>query len=184
MLLPSFAPPPFSTFTALPFSNTTFTTRLRSYTLRTLGSGTTLYTACKLPRGETCGAWVVVNLVDFLTDVSSIYDVIRPSTLPPIGTGFPGGVEYKWSTTTGEVRRVSGPEYCNLVLEWASVQLNDESLFPNEDDEELCNSIWNSKGFAKVVGNIFKRIFRVYACVYTGYFETLKSVDLSKELNR
>ena len=52
-----------STFTALPFSNTTFTTRLRSYTLRTLGSGTTMYDTCKLPRGETCGAWVVVNLV-------------------------------------------------------------------------------------------------------------------------
>ena len=52
-----------STFTALPFSNTTFTTRLRSYTLRTLGSGTTMFDTCKLPRGETCGAWVVVNLV-------------------------------------------------------------------------------------------------------------------------
>ncbi|GMH53205.1 hypothetical protein TrRE_jg609, partial [Triparma retinervis] len=119
----------------------------------------------------------------FLTDVSSIYSVIRPSTLPPIGTGFPAGVEYKWSSGTS-VRRVSAVEYCNLVLSWSAATLNDETLFPNEDDEELCNSIWNSKAFAKVVGQVFKRVFRVYAIIYTSFFDTLKMVSLTKSLNR
>lgn len=100
-----------------------------------------------------------------------------------MGTGFPAGVEYKWSSSTGSIRRVSGVEYCNLVLSWASSTLNDESMFPNDDDEELCNSIWNSKAFAKVVGQVFKRVFRVWAIIYTTFFDTLKTVGLTKSLN-
>ena len=71
-----------------------------------------------------------------------------------------------------------------MVLQWSVATLNDESLFPNEEDEELCNTIWNSKNFAKVVGQVFKRIFRVYAVVYTVFFEDLKRLNLAAELNR
>lgn len=48
---------------------------------------------------------------------------------------------------------------------------------------QLCTSIWSTKVFASTVSTLFKRIFRVYAILYSSFFQTFDALDLSAELN-
>ncbi|GMI02467.1 hypothetical protein TrLO_g42 [Triparma laevis f. longispina] len=177
-----------NTFQPLRHRSSTFMNRLHAYTQRTLGSGGTLYEAVVLPRGENCGGWVVVNLFDYFNDLSALWDVVAkdPSLQNfKAGEGYPSGIEYKWkpSDPKSQPFSVSAPDYVNRTMHWAYETLNDKSLFPDDDDEELCTSIWSTKVFASTVSTLFKRIFRVYAILYSSFFQTFDALDLSAELN-
>jgi MOB kinase activator 1 len=67
-------------------------------------------------------------------------------------------------------------------MQWAYSNLNDHSKFPL-DDEELSLAIWSTKSFAQDVGDIFKRLFRVYAIIYSTFFKTYEELQLAAELN-
>ena len=177
-----------NTFQPLRHRSSTFMNRLHAYTQRTLGSGGTLYEAVVLPRGENCGGWVVVNLFDYFNDLSALWDVVaKDASLQNFkaGEGYPSGIEYKWkpSGPNSQPFSVSAPDYVNRTMQWAYETLNDKSLFPDDDDEELCTSIWSTKLFATTVSTLFKRIFRVYAILYSSFFNTFDALDLSAELN-
>ena len=54
------------------------------------------------------------------------------------GEGFPSGVEYRWSEGSGRdatTVSVSAPVYIEKVLQWIADQINDETKFPDDDDE-------------------------------------------------
>jgi hypothetical protein len=52
---------------------------------------------------------------------------------------------------------VSAPKYVELLFGWVQDQLDDEAIFPTEPGVPF------PKDFKAVVGNIFRRVFRVYA---------------------
>jgi MOB kinase activator 1 len=141
-----------------------------------------------LPAGESCAAWVAVHAIDFYNDVSTIWAVMSTdpylSSFRP-GEGFPSGVEYRWSDSDNnkEAVSVSAPVYVDKVLGWIADQMNDERKFPDDDDEERALRVFQTPQFAALCGQIFRRLFRVYAIIYSSFFGTLEALDMAPHLN-
>jgi len=183
----SMAPAPSGTFQALKHRSGTLRERLHSYTKRTLGAGGSFNEAVALPPGESCAAWVAVHAIDFYNDVATIWAVIAMdpylSSFRP-GDGFPSGVEYRWSDGTGgEAESVSAPAYVDKVLGWIADQMNDESKFPDDDDEAGALRVFQTPQFAALCGQIFRRLFRVYGIIYSSFFNTLEALEMAPHLN-
>lgn len=100
------------------------------------------------------------------------------------GQGFPSGVEYRWSdSTTGESVSVSAPVYVDKVLSWIADQMNDETKFPDDDDETRALAVFQTPQFAALCGQIFRRLFRVYGIIYSSFFGTLEALEMAPHLN-
>jgi MOB kinase activator 1 len=72
---------------------------------------------------------------------------------------------------------VSAPEYVDFLMSWVESQLNDEHIFPLQLGTPF------PKDFLKVVKNIFKRLFRVYAHIYHSHFQKIGSLGADAHLN-
>ena len=99
------------------------------------------------------------------------------------GEGFPSGVEYRWSDGPGEAVSVSAPVYIEKVLGWIADQINDESKFPDDEDEAEALRVFQTPQFAALCGQIFRRLFRVYGIVYSSFFGTLEALDMGAQIN-
>lgn len=181
------APASTGTFQPLRHRSGTMRERLHSYTKRTLGAGGSYNDAVALPQGESCAAWVAVHAIDFYNDVSTIWAVMSSdpylNSFRP-GEGFPSGVEYRWSDgNSGEAMSVSAPVYIEKVLGWIADQINDETKFPDDDDETEALRVFQTPQFAALCGQIFRRLFRVYGIIYSSFFGTLEALDMAPHLN-
>jgi MOB kinase activator 1 len=155
---------------------------------------------------------VAVHAIDFYNDVSTIWAVMAEDpyldSFRP-GEGFPSGVEYRWSSTTtsssggaeqqtggGGVATtggatstttttvsVSAPVYIEKVLQWIADQINDETKFPDDDDEAEALRVFQTPQFAALCGQIFRRLFRVYGIIYSSFFGTLEALQMAPHLN-
>jgi len=108
------------------------------------------------------------------------------------GDGFPSGVEYRWSepsknstegSSTSSAVSVSAPVYIEKVLQWIADQINDESQFPDDDDEAEALRVFQTPEFAALCGQIFRRLFRVYGIIYSSFFGTLEALGMAPHLN-
>lgn len=142
-----------------------------------------------LPPGESCAGWVAVHAIDFYNDVSTIWAVMAEDpyldSFRP-GEGFPSGVEYRWSEGTGKdatTVSVSAPVYIEKVLQWIQDQINDETKFPDDDDEAEALRVFQTPAFAALCGQIFRRLFRVYGIIYSSFFGTLEALQMAPHLN-
>ena len=150
-----------------------------------------------LPPNESCASWVAVHAIDFYNDIATIWAVVASdpylSTFRP-GEGFPSGVEYRWSdppTQTNHLSSssshagvsVSAPEYVDKVLQWIADEINDESKFPDDEDEAAALRIFQTREFAALCGQIFRRLFRVFGIIYSSFFSTLEALDMAPHLN-
>jgi len=173
------------TFQPLRHRSGTMRDRLHGYTKRTLGAGGSVTEAVTLPPGESCAGWVAVHAIDFYNDVSTIWAVM--SSDPYLqrfkpGEGFPSGVEYRWSEGNQTIS-VSAPSYIEKVLQWIVDQINDESKFPDDDDEQQALRVFQTPTFAALCGQIFRRLFRVYGIIYSSFFGTLEALGMAPHLN-
>eukprot|EP00525_Craspedostauros_australis_P013546 CAMPEP_0198122216 /NCGR_PEP_ID=MMETSP1442-20131203/34196_1 /TAXON_ID= /ORGANISM="Craspedostauros australis, Strain CCMP3328" /LENGTH=228 /DNA_ID=CAMNT_0043781187 /DNA_START=186 /DNA_END=872 /DNA_ORIENTATION=+ len=180
--------PPTSTGTFQPLRHRTgsIRERLHAYTKSTLGAGGSYNEAVALPSGESCAAWVAVHAIDFYNDVSTIWAVMSSdpylNSFRP-GEGFPSGVEYRWSDEPGDAVSVSAPIYIEKVLAWIAEQINDQSKFPDDDNEAEALRVFQTPQFAALCGQIFRRLFRVYGIIYSSFFGTLEALDMAPHLN-
>lgn len=175
------------TFQPMTHHSGTLRDRLHGYTRRTLGAGGSVNDAVSLPKGESCAAWVAVHAIDFYNDVSTIWAVMANDpflgSFGP-GEGFPSGVEYRWSDeTTQQAVSVPAPVYIEKVLRWVEDQINDDSQFPDDEDETEAIRVFQTPQFAALCGQIFRRLFRVYGIVYSSFFGTLEALGMAPHLN-
>jgi MOB kinase activator 1 len=124
-----------------------------------------------------------VHAIDFYNDVSTIWAVMSAdpylNSFRP-GDGFPSGVEYRWSDETSsnhEAVSVSAPVYVDKVLSWIADKMNDETKFPDDDDEEKALLVFQTPQFAALCGQIFRRLFRVYGIIYSSFFGTREFIS-------
>jgi MOB kinase activator 1 len=118
---------------------------------------------------ELSTIWAVLSLDPYLT------------TLLP-GGGFPPGVEYRWRGGTAAAR-VSAPDYITVVLGWIETQLNDQATFPDGNDEAAFPRFLQTQQYAALYGRIFRRMFRVYAILYSSFFQTAEALRMVPHLN-
>lgn len=78
---------------------------------------------------------------------------------------------------------VSAPVYVERVLQWIADQINDETKFPDDDDEAEALRVFQTPAFAALCGQIFRRLFRVYGIIYSSFFGTLEALQMAPHLN-
>jgi len=148
-------------------------------TKKTLGSGN-MREVVRLPPGEDRNEWLAANTVDFFNEISLIWGIVM-DTSPPNeqpGRGFPPGFEYRWADpVTKVVRRCSAIEYVENVMTWIEDQMNNDQIFPSTADIPF------PRGYESVVKQIFTRIFRIFAIIYTNHFSRLEELGAQAHLN-
>jgi len=63
--------------------------------------------------------------------------------------------------------KVSAPEYIDYLMTWVQRLLDDESVFPSKIGVPF------PKDFLKIIKQIYKRLFRVYAHIYHSHFKVI-----------
>lgn len=154
--------------------------KLHKMTIKTLGSGN-LAEAVVLPGGEDRDEWLALNTVDFFNEVSLLYGVVADSAserFRNIGEGFPEGFEYRWKDNKlKHPIKCSGPDYVEYVMSWVEGNLQNEAIFPAID------SVPFPPKFMQYVCVIFKRLFRVFAIMYTNHVDDLKELNAVAHLH-
>ncbi|KAI0041564.1 Mob1/phocein [Auriscalpium vulgare] len=97
------------------------------------------------------------------------------------------GVKYKRPT------KLPAPEYVDALMNWAQGLLEDESVFPNTIGAPLpppqCTLLtaWTGvpfpRSFRETVRTIVRRLFRVYAHIYSNHFDQICALGIEAHLN-
>lgn len=156
---------------------------IRNYAEQTLGSGSSLAKAVKLPKGEDVNEWLAVYIVDFYNQINMLYGTITefcsPITCPRmIATQE---YEYLWQDPMHRNGKqpisMSAPGYVEALMEWIQGFLDDETIFPTKMGVPF------PKQFPVLVKTIMKRLFRVYAHMYCHHFDEINELGLQTHLN-
>ena len=140
-----------------------------------------LIKAVKLPPEVELNHWLSVHTVDLynITNVlyGSITEFCTAVSCPVMSSGR--RYEYHWRDGTNykKATKVSAPLYVELLMSWIESQINDENIFPTEEGAPY------PKNFSTIVGNIMRRLFRVYAHIYFSHFAQIKRLDEEAHLN-
>jgi len=146
----------------------------------TLGSGD-LRSAVKLPPDEDSNEWLAVNIIDFFNQINLLYGSITEFCTPKSCPVMSAGPKYEYLWADGkDIKKpvkVSAPEYADYLMTWVQQQLEDESIFPVNDDTPF------PKNFKAIVKNIFKRLFRIYAHIYYSHAQEIMDLGVEAHLN-
>ncbi|KAI0368091.1 Mob1/phocein [Pilatotrama ljubarskyi] len=100
------------------------------------------------------------------------------ATLCPIMSAGPryeylweDGVRYKKAT------KLPAPEYVDALMNWAQGLLDNEEIFPSEMGKPF------PKNFRDTIGRLFRRLFRVYAHLYSNHFDHICALGIEAHLN-
>lgn len=144
----------------------------------TLGAGN-LTEAVKLPPGEDKNEWLAFHCVHFYTSVIDVLTPVRSgfSTTGQASAGPKFKFLYKDNKQYTKPEAVSEKEYIELSLEYIEASLNNEAIFPSQEDVPF------PKKFAGEVKVILKRLFRVMALLYHNHFNELETAGNTSMLN-
>ncbi|CAE6457952.1 unnamed protein product [Rhizoctonia solani] len=154
--------------------------QLRKYAEATLGSGN-LRLAVVLPEGEDLNEWLAVHTVDFFNHLNMLYGTVTEFCTPqqcPIMSAGPR-YEYLWEdgVTYKKPTKLSAPDYVDALMNWVQSLLDDEKVFPNKIGVPF------PKNFQSTVKTIVRRLFRVYAHLYSHHFEQISALGIEAHLN-
>lgn len=154
--------------------------------------------AVALPPGENLNEWLAANskflliyldlsylcylaAVDFFNEVSLIWGITCETQMPNFGEGegFPLGFEYLWAdgVKIKSPIRCSSTEYVDYVMSWVEEQINNEQIFVTSSDSQF------PRNYLAIVKQIFTRLFRIFAIIYTQHFSRLEELGAVAHLN-
>lgn len=156
---------------------------IRSYVEQTLGSGSALAQAVKLPPGEDANEWLAVHIVDFYNQINMLYGTVTEFCSPQSCPRMTATLEYEylWQDPLHrhgkQPQSMSAPGYVEALMEWVQGFLDDETVFP------VKMGVPFPKQFPLLAKTILKRLFRVYAHLYCHHFDELCELGLQTHLN-
>ncbi|EUC53889.1 DNA polymerase, partial [Rhizoctonia solani AG-3 Rhs1AP] len=153
---------------------------LSGKTLLEKGSGN-LRLAVILPDGEDLNEWLAVHTVDFFNHLNMLYGTVTEFCTPqqcPIMSAGPR-YEYLWEdgVTYKKPTKLSAPDYVDALMNWVQSLLDDEKVFPNKIGVPF------PRNFQATVKTIVRRLFRVYAHLYSHHFEQISALGIEAHLN-
>jgi len=97
------------------------------------------------------------------------------------------GIKFKRPT------KLPAPEYVDALMNWAQHLLDDETTFPNKigtfwstghGDAQSCSSpgVPFPRNFRETVKTIVRRLFRVYAHIYSNHFDHICALGIEGEV--
>lgn len=155
---------------------------IREYAEQTLGSGSALAQAVKLPTGEDTNEWFAVNVVNFYNQINMLYGTITEFCSPKSCPRMIATQEYEYLWQDPMNRRkppvsMSAPGYVEALMTWIQGFLDDESVFPTKMGVPF------PRQFPALVKTIMKRLFRVYAHMYCHHFDEINELGIQTHLN-
>jgi len=151
---------------------------LSQYAKSSLGSRG-LRDKVKLPEGEDRNEWFAFHITEFFNHVRIIYNAIGEHCTAqscPTMTATPR-FQYLWMVEEKKPLECTAPEYVDFLLTWIQELINDENVFPSSVGAQF------PENFTKVVKNIVKRIFRVYAHIYIHHMNGIEELNMTSHLN-
>ncbi|KAG8966688.1 Mitotic exit network component [Tulasnella sp. 419] len=153
---------------------------LRKYAEATLGSGN-LRAAVVLPEGEDLNEWLAVHAVDFFNHLNMLYGCVTEFCSQqecPIMSAGPR-YEYLWEdgVTYKRPTKLAAPVYIDNLMNWVQNLLDDESTFPSKIGVPF------PRNFQATVKTIFRRLFRIYAHLYSNHFDQICALGIEAHLN-
>jgi len=146
----------------------------------TLGSGN-LRLAVTLPEGEDMNEWLAANTVDFFNQINMLYGTLFELCTSETCPTMSAGPKYEYHWADGEVIKkaikVSAPEYVEYLMTWVQKNLDDERVFPARIGAPFPSN------FFRLVRQMFRRMFRVYAHMYHHHLESIVALGLDAHLN-
>ena len=93
-----------------------------------------------------------------------------------VGQGFPPGFEYSWADGVKIKKPIScsGPQYIDYVMTWAEEITNTDSIFPTSSTTPF------PKNFLATIKQIFTRMFRIVAIIYTQHYKRIEELGKYK----
>eukprot|EP00754_Rhynchopus_humris_P037344 Rhum_TRINITY_DN19526_c0_g1::Rhum_TRINITY_DN19526_c0_g1_i1::g.170205::m.170205/K06685/MOB1, Mats; MOB kinase activator 1 len=143
----------------------------------------------RLPEGTMLEHWLASHCQDFYNMTKLLYGTVTEfcteESCPAMSCGR--RYEYVWKDKT-DARykkgwRCSASTYVELLMDWAEQQLTDDAIFPTSESCNAAASPPYPSDFHKIVSNIAKRLFRVYAHVYHTHYFSVQNLDLEAHLN-
>jgi MOB kinase activator 1 len=137
--------------------------------------------AVTIPFGEDEDEWLAMNTVDFFNELAVLFGVVEEDTkrITKKGDGFPDGFEYRWADGVGIKTPIkcTSTEYIDYVMTWVEGQMNNEAIFPTSANSPF------PKKFKKYVEIIFKRLFRIFAILYSTHHDAISTNNADAHLN-
>ncbi|KJH44858.1 Mob1/phocein family protein [Dictyocaulus viviparus] len=143
----------------------------------TLGSGN-LHEVVRLPDGEDINEWLAVNIMDIFNQVRMLYGTIIDHCTNEACTQMTAGPAYEYFWTENDrVLSCPAPVYIDYVMTWVQDQLDDEYIFPSQIGRSF------PRNFIEVCEGIMRRLFRIYAHVYTAHAARFSELKAAAHLN-
>jgi MOB kinase activator 1 len=131
------------------------------------------------PSTYTIPDWIIVNCVDFLNRIETI---CRASSLfctvvtcPMFNAG--PKYQYFWEDADTAPVQMSAPDYFSTLKRWIKRALSNRKLFPREP------GIPFSPEARETIETAYRRLFRVFAHLYTCHFAVLQKQGFEKTVN-
>eukprot|EP01130_Rhizamoeba_saxonica_P006125 TRINITY_DN2431_c1_g1_i2.p1 TRINITY_DN2431_c1_g1~~TRINITY_DN2431_c1_g1_i2.p1 ORF type:complete len:206 (-),score=33.19 TRINITY_DN2431_c1_g1_i2:43-660(-) len=119
--------------------------------------------------------------VDFYNQINLIFGSISTFCTAEICPIMSAGsrFEYLWADPGSKVRPQPVPaiQYIDNVLNWVKNLLEDEEIFPSSYEDSFPSN------FAKIIKNVYKKLFRIYAHIYYSHFEQIMQSGEEAHLN-
>jgi len=132
----------------------------------------------ELPEGADPGEWLAMHTVERLSDLQEalqdVFEHCTPSSCPTMNAG--DRYEFRWSSEWEPApKTVSAPEYYYKCMFWVQMLMNDPKMFPETLDQSF------PINFREIVSEIMKRLFRIYAHIYSRHAYDVKRAGSSHE---
>ncbi|KAL0485654.1 hypothetical protein AKO1_011905 [Acrasis kona] len=155
------------------FSPDTRRYSLHKHCSTSLGTGQdNLSGACKCPEDSHLNDWLAVNVIDFYNKINLLYGSIRDDCNELINPndkrmGAGPHFEYLWMDKKKYkvATTVSAPMYASLTMDWIEEIINDENIFPIDEEKPFPKSF--KKNYVKPV---WKKLFRIMAHIMIEHF--------------
>jgi MOB kinase activator 1 len=153
---------------------------LKATMIATLGKGD-LRKVVKCPEGEDVNEWISVNTINFYNMCSSLFAMTQgfctERTCPLMTAGPTEYLLWPCPENNNKTSHTPAPIYCEKMLEWIELQVNDTTLFPIEEGAPF------PRNFLSCMKQVYKRMFRLFAHMYYHHLESMRSVGGNAHLN-
>jgi MOB kinase activator 1 len=122
-------------------------------------------------------------VIDFINGINMLYgsldECCTATSCPTMNAG--PEYEYLWRDKKNpeykKPKQVPAKQYIDLLMDWVEQTVNDQSIFPSDSDKPF------PKDFLKIVKDVFKRLFRVYAHMFCHHLDDITKLGEIAHLN-
>lgn len=136
-------------------------------------------TIVQLPKYVDQNEWIAQNIFEMYNNLNQFYGIVaeyvKPELFPTMNAG--PKTDYLWVDQSGKTVQLPANQYIEFVLSWIGQKINDQTLFPTKSGVPF------PPHFIKIVKNIARQMFRIFAHIYYNHFDKILNLSLEAHWN-